>query len=80
MAVALQIPKVTRPLEVSEQKAFSFVRKEEKFNTLTEKRTSFIERVGGLKPIWIIMSFVVILAMIGLGIYEGFTAKTAIAG
>lgn len=26
------------------------------------------------------MSFIVILAMIGLGIYEGFTAKTAIAG
>lgn len=80
MAAALQIPKVTRPLEVSENKAFSFVTKEGKFATLTDKRTSYIDKVGGLKPIWIIMSFIVILAMIGLGIYEGFTAKTAIAG
>ena len=80
MAAALQIPKVTRPLEVSENKAFSFVTKEGKFTTLTDKRANYIEKVGGLKPIWIIMSFVVILAMIGLGVYEGFTAKTAIAG
>lgn len=80
MAAALQIPKVTRPLEVSEKKGFSFVKKEGKFTTLTDKRSSYIDKVGGLKPIWIIMSFVVIIAMIGLGIYEGFTAKTAIAG
>lgn len=80
MAAALQIPKVTRPLEVSEKKAFSFVKKEGKFAALTDKRSNYIDKVGGLKPIWIIMSFVVIVAMIGLGIYEGFTAKTAIAG
>ncbi|MBP7346773.1 MAG: hypothetical protein KA952_09570 [Sediminibacterium sp.] len=80
MAAALQIPKVTRPLEVSENKAFSFVTKESKFNTLTQKRTNYIEKVGGMKPIWIIMSLIVVFAMIGLGIYEGFTAKSAIAG
>lgn len=80
MAEKLQIPKVTRPLEVSEKKAFSFVKKESKFATLTDKRSSYTDKVGGLKPTWIIMSFVVIIAMIGLGIYEGFTAKTAIAG
>lgn len=79
MAAALQIPKVTRPLEVSENKAFSFVTKESKFNTLTQKRTNYIEKVGGMKPIWIIMSLIVVFALIGLGIYEAFTAKTAIA-
>lgn len=80
MATAIQIPKVTRPLEVSENKAFCFTRKEEKFSTLTERRGDYIDKVGGLKPIWITMSFIVILAMLGLGIYEGFTAKSAIAG
>lgn len=37
MAAALQIPKVTRPLEVSENKAFSFVTKEGKLQTVTDQ-------------------------------------------
>ena len=79
MATTLNIPRVTRPLEESENYAFSFVKKEDKYTLTSEKRNTYIEKVGGLKPTWIIMSIVLVFAFIGLGIYEAFTAKTAIA-
>ncbi|WKZ64144.1 MAG: hypothetical protein QY315_04950 [Saprospiraceae bacterium] len=80
MAKNTTIYQVTRPLEVAEEKGFAFTKKEDKFGILSERRKEYIEKVNGLKPIWIVMSIVLIGALIGLGIYEAFTAKTAIAG
>lgn len=80
MAKNTTIYQVTRPLEVAEKMGFAFTQKKNKFDTLSERRKEYIERVNGLRPIWIVMSIVLIGALIGLGIYEAFTAKTAIAG
>jgi len=79
MAAALQIPKVTRPLEVSEKKAFSFVKKDTKFTTLTEKRKGLIDKVGGIKPALAIFTPFLLIAALGFIIFEAYAASTTIS-
>ncbi|MBK8370402.1 MAG: hypothetical protein IPL20_03290 [Saprospiraceae bacterium] len=77
MAKILQY-EVTQQLERAEKKAKTFVGLADKFASTNSTRTERIVEVGGMKPFWIIMSFVGIPLAIVFGIYEAFMAETAI--
>ncbi len=70
---------VTRPLESAENTAFSFVRKENKYQQVSTSKSDHITKVGGIKAFWVIMSFVGIPLAIVFGIYEAYMAQAAIA-
>lgn len=69
---------VTQPLEGAEKTAFSFVKKEDRFNAKTERKQDLISKVGGLSTFWIIMSFIGIPLAIVFAIYESNMAQQAI--
>ena len=76
----LKAYQVHQSLEMAEKTAFSFVKKEDRYNTKSERRRELTEKIGGLKPLWIVISFVVIIATIGLGVMEAYIGRNSIAG
>lgn len=69
---------INQSLEAAEKSAFSFVRKEDKYNAKAERRQDLISKVGRLSAFWIIMSFIGIPLAIIFAIYESNMAQQAI--